>query len=94
LQGVESLAVEPTKGLKARSRFAEYWGNRFPRLSGDPVLSTRISVAVVAATLAVVGATPVAASAADPGKTPSAEAVEHAKVVPGKPYGAGDGRKN
>ncbi len=58
------------------------------------MLTRRLPLAVVAATLATVGATPVAATAASGGKTPSAKAVEHAEVVPGKPYGAGDGRKN
>ena len=56
--------------------------------------SRRFLPAVVAATLAAVAATPVTASAVSGGKTPSAKAYEHAKVVPGKPYGAGDGRKN
>ena len=53
--------------------------------------TTRFSLAVAAATLAAVGTASVTASAA---RTPSAKAVEHAKVVPGKPYSAGDGRKN
>jgi hypothetical protein len=58
------------------------------------MLSRRLSAAVVAATFAAVAATPVAASGAGGGKAPSAEAYENAKVLPGKPYSAGDGRKN
>ena len=59
------------------------------------MLSSRrlMSLAVAAATLATVGATPVAASATSGGQTPSANAVDHAKVLPGKPYGAANGRK-
>ena len=53
-----------------------------------------MSLAVVAATLAAFGATPVAASGASGGEAPSAKAYENAKVLPGKPYSAGDGRKN
>jgi hypothetical protein len=56
--------------------------------------TTRFSLAVAAATLAAVGTASVTASAASAARTPSAKAVEHAKVVPGKPYSAGDGRKN
>jgi hypothetical protein len=58
------------------------------------MLARRLSLAVAAATLAAVGVTPVTASAASGGETPSVKGYEHAKVVPGKPYAAGDGRKN
>jgi hypothetical protein len=59
------------------------------------LLSRRLmSFAAVAATLAAFGATPVAASGASGGEVPSANAYENAKVLPGKPYSAGDGRKN
>ena len=58
------------------------------------MLTRRLTLAVVAATLAAVGLAPVSASATETTKTPSAKAFEHAKVAPGKPYGAGNGRKN
>ena len=56
--------------------------------------SRHLTVAVLAATLVAVGATPAAANAEGDAKTPSAKAYEHSKVLPGKPYSAGDGRKN
>jgi hypothetical protein len=54
----------------------------------------RLSLVVVAGALVGVGFTPVAATAADTTRTPSAQALENARVEPGKPYGTATGRKN
>jgi hypothetical protein len=56
--------------------------------------SRRLALAVAATMLAMVGLTPAAASAGETTGTPSATALDNARVPPAKPYAAGAGRKN